>query len=172
MRVSGIILLYKNCLLVLYRLPKWHNGKESPCQCRRLKRYRFNPWGRKIPWRREWQPTPMFLPEKFHGQRSPAGYRPWGHKESDMTERLSLSLSTWKAWRRSRGRWKGEPHCICPSLSALGRFQAASTPRLQLPPHGLPMVSTSTRRPPVLVASNATPWPLQPQGYGKTAWCP
>ena len=40
----------------------------------------------KIPWRREWQPTPVFLPGKFHGQRSLVSYRPWGCKESDTTE--------------------------------------------------------------------------------------
>ena len=45
----------------------------------------FDPWVRKIPWRRKWQPTPVFLPGKSHGQRSLAGYGPWGHKESDMT---------------------------------------------------------------------------------------
>ena len=41
----------------------------------------FDPWGRKIPWSREWQPAPVFLPGKFHGQRSLAGYSPWGCKE-------------------------------------------------------------------------------------------
>ena len=45
----------------------------------------------KIPWRREWQPTLVFLPGEFHGQRSLVGYSPWGCKESDMTERLSLT---------------------------------------------------------------------------------
>ena len=40
----------------------------------------------KIPWRMEWLPTPVFLPKKFHGQRSLEGYSPWGHKELDMTE--------------------------------------------------------------------------------------
>jgi len=40
----------------------------------------------KIPWRRKWQPTPVFLPGKFHGQRSLAGYSPWGCNESDTTE--------------------------------------------------------------------------------------
>ena len=49
----------------------------------------FDPWVGKIPWRRKWQPTPIFLPEEFHGQRSLAGYNSWGHKESDMTEQLS-----------------------------------------------------------------------------------
>jgi len=46
----------------------------------------------KIPWRRKWQPTPVFLPEEFHGQRSLAGYSPWGHKDLDMTELLTLLL--------------------------------------------------------------------------------
>ena len=46
----------------------------------------FNPWVRKIPWRRKLQPTPVFLPGESHGQRSLAGYSRWGHKESDMTE--------------------------------------------------------------------------------------
>ena len=57
-------------------------------------RPRFDPWIRKIPWSRTWQPTPVFLPGEFHGQRSLAGYSPWGHKESDMTEQLTLSLYT------------------------------------------------------------------------------
>ena len=40
----------------------------------------FDPWVEKIPWRREWQPTPVFLPEEFHGWRSLAVYSPWGHR--------------------------------------------------------------------------------------------
>ena len=51
-----------------------------------LKRCRFDPWIRKICWRRAWQPTPVFLPGESHGQRSLAGYSLWGHKELDMTE--------------------------------------------------------------------------------------
>ena len=46
----------------------------------------FDPWVRKTPWRRKWQPTPVVLPGKFHGQRSLVGYSPWGREESDMTE--------------------------------------------------------------------------------------
>ena len=42
----------------------------------------FDPWVGKIPWRRKWQPAPIFVPEKFHGQRSLADYSPWGRKES------------------------------------------------------------------------------------------
>ena len=45
---------------------------------------------RKIPWRREWLPTPVFLPGESHRQRSLVGYSPWGHEESDTTERLTL----------------------------------------------------------------------------------
>ena len=70
--------------------PGGTSGKESACQCRRHKGYvlnpGFKPWVWKIPWRRKWQPTPVFLPGKFHGQRSLAGYSPWGRKESDTTE--------------------------------------------------------------------------------------
>ena len=50
-----------------YVLPRGLSGKESTCQC---KRCTFDPWVRKIPWRRKWQPTPVFLAGKFHGQRS------------------------------------------------------------------------------------------------------
>ena len=58
-------------------LPWWLCGKESACQCRRR---RFNSWVRNVPWRRKWQHTPVFLPEKSHGQRTLVGYRPWDHK--------------------------------------------------------------------------------------------
>ena len=50
---------------------------QNACQCRRI---RFNPWVGKIVWSRKWQPTPVFLPGKFHGQRSLAGYSPRGCK--------------------------------------------------------------------------------------------
>ena len=53
----------------------------------------FSPWVGKIPGRWKWQPTPRFLPGKFHGQRSLAACSPWGRKELDMTERLSLSFT-------------------------------------------------------------------------------
>ena len=46
------------------------SGKEATCQCRRHRRSRFNPWVRKIPWKRKWQPTAVFLPEESHGQRT------------------------------------------------------------------------------------------------------
>ena len=57
-------------LLVCRGLHRWLRGKESVCQCRRCE---FDPWVGKSPWSRAWQPTPVFLPGKFHGQRSLAG---------------------------------------------------------------------------------------------------
>ena len=61
-------------------LPRWLSDKESACQCRRVKRHGFNPWVRKIPWRRKWQPTPALLPGNLHAQKSLVGYRPWSLK--------------------------------------------------------------------------------------------
>ena len=52
----------------------------------KTKRFGFDPRVEKIPWRREWLPTPVFLPGGFQGQRSLANYSPWGHKESNTTE--------------------------------------------------------------------------------------
>ena len=62
--------------------------------CLQCGRPGFDPWVGKIPWRREWQPTPVFLPAEFHGQRSLAGYSPWGRKESDTTKRLILTTTS------------------------------------------------------------------------------
>ena len=69
--------------------PDGASGEESACQCRRHKRGRFSPWVGKIPWRKAWQPTPVFLLRISHGQRRLASYSPWGHKESDTIERLN-----------------------------------------------------------------------------------
>ena len=71
-------------------------GKELACNagnCLQCRRHGFDSWVRKIPWRRKWQPTPVFSPGEFHGQRSLVGYSAWGCKELDMTEWLTLSLS-------------------------------------------------------------------------------
>ena len=59
-------------------------------QCRR---HGFDPWVRKIPWRRTWQTSPVFLPGKSHKQRSLAGYRLWSHKELGVTEQLNNNNS-------------------------------------------------------------------------------
>ena len=70
--------------------PGGTSGKEPTYQCRRYKRHGFDPWVRKVPWRREWLPTPILLPGESHGQKSLVGYSPRGHKESDTTEPLSM----------------------------------------------------------------------------------
>ena len=61
-------------------------AKNPPASEEKCKKYGFKPWLGNIPWSRKWQPTPEFLPGKFHGQRSLAGYSPRDHKEADMTE--------------------------------------------------------------------------------------
>ena len=78
---------WKDCLLN-GGFPGSSAGKEN-LQCGRPQ---FDPWVGKIPWRKECLPTPVFWPGEFHKQRSLAAYSPWGCKESDMTEQLSLSL--------------------------------------------------------------------------------
>ena len=81
----------QSCMLWFHAQPEWWvsfvwsrsyslgfpggaSGKEPACQCRRCKRTGFNPWVGKIPWRRAWQPAPVFLPGESHGQRSLVGY--------------------------------------------------------------------------------------------------
>ena len=64
--------------------PGGASGEEPAHQCRRHKRHEFDPWVRKTPWRREWQPTPVFLPGESHGQRGLAAYSPWGRNKSDV----------------------------------------------------------------------------------------
>ena len=58
--------------------------------CLQRGRPRFSIWVRKIPWRSEWLPTPIYLPGESHGQRSLAGYNPWSCKEVDTTEQFTL----------------------------------------------------------------------------------
>ena len=64
----------------------------------KFRRHRFKSWVGKIPWKREWEPTPVFLSGEFYGQRNLVGYNTWGHTESEMTERLSTHNMEWK-WR-------------------------------------------------------------------------
>ena len=65
------------------------DSNESACLCGKP---RFDPWVKKILWRREWQPTPVFMPGEFHGQRTLVGYSPWLHRELEMTEQLTLTF--------------------------------------------------------------------------------
>ena len=66
-------------------IPGVTSGKEPACQWGRPKKCKFNHRVRKMPWRRAWQPTLVFLPRESHGQ-SLLGYSPWGHTELDTTE--------------------------------------------------------------------------------------
>ena len=70
--------------------------KESACPCRRHRRCRFNPWIGKMPWRRKWQPIPVFFPGEARGQRTLMGCCPWGLTEATRLKRLSSSSSSWE----------------------------------------------------------------------------
>ena len=114
------------------------------CQWRRPKRRGFNPQAGKIPWKRTWQSTPVFLPGEFHGQRSLVGYSSWGHKDLDMIEatqytsrqsHLNRSCSM-RNWRRQwhptpvllpgksmdRGAWQAAVHGVARSRTRLSDF--------------------------------------------------
>ena len=69
-----------------------HSDKESTGQCRRCRRLQSDPGVGKIPWRRPWQPTLLFLPGESHGQKSLVGYSPWGLKESDTTKHIHTRI--------------------------------------------------------------------------------
>ena len=98
-------------------LPRWLSGKESTCQHRRRG---FNPWVRMIPWRRKWQPTPVFLSGTSHGQRSLAGNSPWG-PQSNTVGQLSMHVETREEQSRtnraSLGNLPGSPQGIYLTIS-------------------------------------------------------
>ena len=72
---SALSVVISFLISVKLGLPRRLSDKESACQAGRG----FSPWAAKVPWRRKWQPTPVCLPGKPHGQRSLGGYSPWGH---------------------------------------------------------------------------------------------
>ena len=84
-------------------LPKRLSSKESTCQCRRHKRCVFDPWVRKVPWRRAWHPTPILLPGESHGQRSLAAAIVHGVTKSQAVLKR-LSTHTWDVY-----------NCHCPA---------------------------------------------------------
>ena len=91
------------CRWILYQLS--HQGSRRPG---------FDPWVRKIPWRRKWQPTWVFLPGESHGQRSLAGNTPWGRKESGMTERLTHTvINTQQIMNTSKRFCSPYRMCVC-----------------------------------------------------------
>ena len=103
---------------VLYLgFPGGSDGKRIHLQCRRPQ---FNPSVGKIPWRREWQPTPVFLLGEYPGQRSLIGYSPWGCKELDTTERLSLHFALGPSALLGRNPVCVTMVCVC--FAAVSRF--------------------------------------------------
>ena len=92
-----------------FLLPRWLGGKESACQCRKC---RFDSWSGKILCRRKWQPTSVFLPGNFHGQRSLAGYSPWGrrvgHDWSDLAHICAIKCLLVKKERETKGNGKAK----------------------------------------------------------------
>ena len=85
----GILYLYSLNLATLSRASQMVLVVKNLPANARDERIWFNPWVRKIPCSRKWQPTLVFLPGKYHGQRRLVGYSPWGHKESDTTQQLN-----------------------------------------------------------------------------------
>ena len=79
-------------ILCLIGAFQWFTGKEATCQCKRHWRHKFDPWVRKLPWRRKWQPTPVFVPGESHEQRSLAGYV---HGVIKSQTQLSTHTLTW-----------------------------------------------------------------------------
>ena len=91
---SFVKVVVEVCILYMRRGKANSQISDGKSICLQCGRPGFNPWLRKIPWRRKWQPTPVFLPGKFHGQRSLVGYSPGGHRVGhDWVTSLSLSLS-------------------------------------------------------------------------------
>ena len=80
------IYIHTQCRIVAIYFPGGSAEKNPPAMQEMYRRHGFDPWVGKIPWRRKRQHIPVFLPGKFHGQRSLAGYSPWDCKELDTTE--------------------------------------------------------------------------------------
>ena len=98
--ICSVNVRYSRLLKVaLLGFPGGASDKEPACQCWRRSRRRFNPWVWKIPWRRSWQPTPVFLPGESHGQKSLMGYshrvtKSWTHwNDNTHTRRIVLYCS-------------------------------------------------------------------------------
>ena len=82
--------------------------------CLQCRRPRFDPWVRKISWRKEWLPTPVFLPGESHGQRNLAGYTPWSCTESDTTFTF-IGNPLWPFYKAQIPLIRALP--ICPVIS-------------------------------------------------------
>ena len=141
LRPSGSILymwtivtpfLFLKDLKYIIRLPWWLCDEEPSWQCRRG---RCNPQSRKILWWRKWQPSPVFLLGKSHGQRSLVGYSPWGHKRigqdlatkqlqyfGHLMWRVDLGLSELWELVMDREAWRAAIHGVTKSQTQLSNW--------------------------------------------------
>ena len=120
--------------------------RKSTCQSKRLRRCGYDPWVRKTPWRRKWQPTPVFLPRQSHGQRR-LGARVHSDAESDTTERLTTRAvhpgSWWSRWKSKSSAVLLWCRAVCylflpgPSLKCL--VLNGQPPRVPLPVKSSPV---------------------------------
>ena len=110
--IASFVVICQEVLWDFKGFPGGSDSKESTCNAGDLG---LIPGSGNIPWRREWQPTPVFLPGEFHGQRSLVGYSPWVHKESDTAEWLTLSL--WDLYKHPISHQTFFSWCICPWVS-------------------------------------------------------
>ena len=97
-----LLLLFKNfffwkfvtsLFFLSLSLSLWFDGGSGGKEFAWIQETQLQSLGQEHLWRREWKPTPVFLPGEFHGQRSLAGYSPWGCKKSDMIEQLTLTCN-------------------------------------------------------------------------------
>ena len=104
--------------------------KNLPASCRRCKGCGVNPWVGKIPWRREWQPTPIFLPGESHGQRNLAGYSPWGRRRvrHDLETKQQQGCSTKSTYLQAFPTCGPSP---CPLLLPLGPPSILPSPSIR-----------------------------------------
>ena len=125
----------ENMLLVSEKgwvVPSGASGKEPACQCRGLKRHRFDPWVGKFPCRRAWQSTPVFLLGESHGQRSLAGYSPQDCKELDTTE-ATQRTKRMDNWASLDSQWLG----LHATSGSMGLISGRGTRILHATQHGL-----------------------------------
>ena len=104
-------------LLCTWSCKLWSSSYRLETQriCLQCGRPWFDSWVRKIPWRKAWRPTPVFLPGKSHGQRGLVGYSAWGHRESGRTELVTLTLSREQLGRTHPGLFPFPPSDLLPA---------------------------------------------------------
>ena len=114
-------------ILYLFALefPRWLSGKGPICQCRR---YQFKPWVGKIPWRKKWQPTPVFLPGKSHGQRSLADYSSCSHKRVGWDLVINIHKRQLYTWASPDGQYQNQTYYILCSWRWRSSIRSAKTP--------------------------------------------